>query len=122
MPGTLEKLLTSFFSIVSSVSVMVVFVKVSLVPLLLNFGSPTIVVFVDVTSLLNVSSSSRRDVPGVGLLVSESSSDFDGEDDKSLSMPPPRDVFDGEEVNRVVEVLIGDPEREVVVVVDVVDE
>ena len=111
---------TSFFSNFSSVSVIVVFVIVSFLPFGLNLGSPTIVVFVDVTSRLKVSSSRRCDVPGVDIddLSSLSSDAFDGDADMSLSI----EDFDGEDANRVVEVLVGgDPDRDVVVVVVVVE-
>jgi hypothetical protein len=112
--------MTSFFSIFSSVSVIVVFVYVSFDPFGLNVGSPRIVVFVDVTSRLKVSSSRRRDEPGVDSDAFESASSeaLEGDDDKILSTIA---LGDGDDVNRVVVVFDGEPVRDVVVVVVVDD-
>jgi len=106
--------MTSFFSIFSSVSVIVVFVYVSFDPFGLNVGSPRIVVFVDVTSRLKVSSSRRRDEPGVDSDAFESASSeaLEGDDDKILSTIA---LGDGDDVNRVVVVFDGEPVRDVVV-------
>ena len=127
------KIETSFFSIVSSVSVMVVLVYVSFVPFGLSFGSPTIIVVFSVTSRLNVSSSRRRDVPGV-CGDENPSDDFDGDVENfeptffevNVSSSRRRDVpgvpradFEGDE--NPSDVLEGDDANRVVVVVDVVD-